>query len=85
MKLTYEKFTTLPMKVRILYVKKLLNELGYNLEESFKDDKHYKKALRKFQINNGYAGNCIIDINTFYSLIEQVKNYYDIWMSLKSR
>lgn len=85
MKLTYEKFATLPMKVRILYVKKLLNELGYNLEESFKDDKQYKKALRKFQINNGYAGNCMIDINTFYSLIKQVKNYYDIWMSLKSR
>ena len=85
MKLTYEKFSTQPMKVRILYVKKLLNALGYNLEESFKDDKCYKKALRKFQIDNGYAGNCMIDINTFYSLIEQVKNYDNLWNSLQSR
>ena len=45
--LTYEKFSTAPVKVRILFVKKLLNKLGFNLEETFIDDKHYKKALKK--------------------------------------
>ena len=41
--LSFHKFSMAPLKVRILYIKKLLNVLGYNLEETFYDDKHYKK------------------------------------------
>ena len=81
--LTYEKFSSSPMKVRILYVKKLLNKLGFNLEETFIDDKYYKKALKKFQSNNGFGENCVVSKDVFYCLIEQVKEFNNIWKNMK--
>lgn len=81
--LTYEKFSNAPMKVRILFVKKLLNELGFTLDETFIDDKCYKRALKKFQSNNGFGENCVVSKDVFYCLIEQVKDYKTIWKNLK--
>lgn len=79
----YEKFSTAPIKVRVLYVKKLLNNLGYNLEENFIEDKKYKTALKKFQADNNFGTNCIISKEVFYCLISQVKDYQLIWKNLK--
>jgi hypothetical protein len=81
--LTYEKFSTSPMKVRILYVKKLLNKIGYNLEETFIEDKGYKKALKKFQSNNGFGENCVVSKDVFCCLIEQVEDFDNIWKNMK--
>lgn len=80
---TYEKFSVAPVKVRILYVKKLLNALGYDLEETFIDDKYYKKALKKFQSNNGFGENCVVSKDVFYCLIKQVENFNIIWKNMK--
>lgn len=81
--LTYEKFSTTPVKVRVLYVKKLLNALGFNLEETFSEDKYYKKALKKFQSNNGFGENCVVSKDVFTCLIEQVEDYEIIWKNMK--
>ena len=81
--LTYEKFSTIPVKVRVLYVKKLLNTLGFDLTESFIEDKHYKKALKKFQATNGFGENCVVSKDVFYCLINQVKEHEVIWKNLK--
>lgn len=81
--LTYEKFSTAPVKVRTLYVKKLLNTLGYNLEETFSEDKLYKKALKEFQSNNGFSKNCVVSKEVFYCLIDQISNHYTIWQDMK--
>lgn len=81
--MTYEKFSTLPIKVRVLYVKKLLNTLNFNLEETFIEDKYYKRALKKFQSNNGFGENCVVSKDVFYCLINQVENYNEIWNSMK--
>ena len=80
--LSYEKFSMAPVKVRILYIKKLLNELGYNINENFKDDKQYKKALINFQKNNNFAGNCIISESVFYTFKNKVKDADKIWKSI---
>lgn len=81
--LTYEKFSTAPVKVRILYVKKLLNIVGFNLEETFAEDKYYKKALKKFQSDNDFGANCVVSKDVFYCLIGQVPNHERIWKNLK--
>ena len=81
--LTYEKFSTNPMKVRTLYVKKLLNKIGYNLEETFIEDKDYKKALKKFQSNNGFGENCVVSKDVFYCLIKHVEDFDNIWKNMK--
>lgn len=83
--ITFEKFSTLPIKVRVLFIKKLLNELGYNLEENFHEDKQYKKALKKYQESNNFSGNCIISHDVFNTITTQVSNHNDIWKSIKSR
>ena len=80
---TYEKFSTSPVKVRTLYVKRLLNSIGFSLEETFSEDKYYKKALKTFQSNNGFGANCVVSKDVFYCLIGQVKNYNDIWKNMK--
>lgn len=80
---TYEKFSTAPVKVRTIYVKKLLNNLGFNLEETFIEDKQYKKALKQFQADNGFGENCIVSKDVFYCLIKKVDNYKIIWKNLK--
>ena len=81
--LTYERFSTAPVKVRTLYVKKLLNTLDYNLEETFTEDKCYKKALKKFQSNNGFNENCVVSKDVFTCLISQVKEHEMIWKNMK--
>lgn len=81
--LTYEKFSISPMKVRVLFVKKLLNTLNYNLDETFTEDKHYKKALRKYQIDNGLAGNCMLDIKIYNLLKNDVPEFDTIWNNMK--
>ena len=81
--LTYEKFSTAPVKVRTLFTKKLLNKLGFNLEENFTEDKYYKRALKKFQSNNGFGENCIVSKDVFYCLIEQVEDFDIIWKNMK--
>lgn len=82
--LTYSHFSISPIKKRTLFVKKVLNTLGYNLEESVKEDKKYKKALKQYQINKGYAGNCIVDNKTFKDLLQDCPNYNNIWNGLKN-
>ena len=72
--LTYEKFSVAPIKVRVLYVKKLLNKLKFDLDENFNEDKKYKKALKKFQHDNGFGENCVVSKDVFYCLINQM-NY----------
>ena len=81
--LTYEKFSTAPVKVRTLYIKKLLNVLGYNLEETFSEDKSYKTALKEFQSNNGFSKNCVVSKEVFIVLINQISNHYSIWLETK--
>lgn len=81
--MNYFSFSVAPVKVRILFIKKLLNKLGYNLDESFKEDKQYKKALKDYQVKNGYGGNCIVSENVFKSFIEDVPEAIDIWKSMK--
>lgn len=83
--LTFEKFSVSPIKVRTLFIKKLLNELGYNLDENFLEDKKYKKSLRKYQIDNGFAGNCVISNDVFYSFMNNVSNAQLIWNNMKLR
>lgn len=81
--LTYEKFSIAPVKVRVLYIKKLLNKLEFNLDETFNEDKYYKKALKKFQSNNGFGENCVVSKDVFYCLINKVNNYDKIWNEVK--
>ena len=81
--LTYEKFSMAPVKIRVLYVKKLLNTLGFNINETFSEDKQYKKALKKFQSNNGFGENCVVSKDVFYCLIKLVKDYEIIWKNMK--
>lgn len=83
--ITYEKFSTVPVKVRTLYIKKLLNELGYNLIENFNEDKYYKRALKQFQKENCFGENCVVSKDVFYCLIDQVDNHDVIWKNLKMR
>lgn len=81
--LTYEKFSISPMKVRVLFVKKLLNTLNYNLDETFIEDKAYKKALKKYQMSKGLAGNCSLDIKTFNLLKDDIPCFNTIWNNIK--
>ena len=81
--LTFEKFSTAPVKVRVLYIKKLLNVLGFNLDETFAEDKYYKKALKKFQSDHNFSENCVVSKDIFYCLVGQVKNHESIWKNLK--
>lgn len=83
--ITFEKFSILPVKVRVLYIKKLLNTLGYNVQESFKEDKEYKKALRDFQVKNNFAPNCMISKEIYLFIINQVPNHKQIYNELKMR
>lgn len=80
--ITYEKFSVSPMKVRTLFVKKLLNKMNYNLKEDFYEDKQYKKALKHYQVSNGFAGNCIISHDVFYHLINNVHDANSIWNTI---
>lgn len=82
MKLTFEKFSVAPVKVRTLYIKRLLNKLGYNVPVNVQIDKLYKKALKRFQIENGFIGNCVITEDVFSNLISQVENHNEIWSNL---
>ena len=82
MKLTFERFLIAPVKVRTLFIKKLLNELGYDINETIYDDKQYKKALKQFQIKNNFIGNCVITNDLFLVLINNVTNYNEIWKKL---
>ena len=75
MKLTFEKFLIAPVKVRILFIKKLLKELGYDIPITIYDDKSYKKALKHFQIKNNFIGNCVITNDLFLMLINDFKNH----------
>lgn len=81
--ITYNSFSVSSMKKRTLFVRKLLNILGYELEESVKEDKKYKKALKSYQISKGFAGNCVIDIKTFESLLDDCPESNHIWKELK--
>lgn len=81
--ITFDKFSTAPMKVRILYIKKLLNVLGYNLEETFYDDKYYKKALKKFQIENNFTGNCVVTSDIFDVFINKIPEANKIWKDMR--
>jgi len=83
MTLTFEKFQIAPMKVRVLFVKKLLNCQGYALDENFLEDKHYKRALKKWQEDNNFGGNCMISHDVFYKLISFVSNYDNIWNDMR--
>lgn len=80
---TYNNFLISPIKKRVIFVKKILNYLGYNLEDSFKEDKSYKKALKNYQISKGITANCVIDIKTFENLIKDCPNSNAIWKELK--
>ena len=81
--LSFHKFSMAPLKVRILYIKKLLNVLGYNLEETFYDDKHYKKALKKFQIENNFIGNSIITSDIFDTFLNKIPEANKIWKDMR--
>lgn len=81
--LTYEKFSVSPMKVRVLFVKKLLNALSYNLDETFIEDKKYKRALKKYQTSKGLTGNCSLDIKTFNLLKDDIPDFDTIWNNIK--
>lgn len=81
--INFHRFSISPVKVRILYIKKLLNEIGYNLEENIYDDKLYKKSLKKFQIENNFVGNCTITPDVFNALLRKVPNANKIWESMR--
>ncbi len=81
--ITFDKFSIAPMKVRILYIKKLLNVLGYNLEETFYDDKYYKRALKKFQIENNFTGNCVVTSDVFDVFINKIPEANKIWKDMR--
>ena len=82
MSLTYQKFLSLPVKQRIIFTKKLLNELGFELIENHIDDKVFKKALKSFQESNNFCGNCVVSNDVFYSLISKVPNHSVLWKSV---
>ena len=77
--ITYEKFSVAPIKIRVLLIKKLLNNIGYKLEETYKEDKPYKKALKDYQEQNGFIGNCIINNSVFASFIKNIPQIDSIW------
>lgn len=81
--ITFNEFSVAPIKVRILYIKKLLNVLGYNLEETFYDDKYYKKALKKFQIENNFTGNCVVTSDVFNVFINKIPEANKIWKDMR--
>lgn len=81
--ITFDKFSISPMKVRILYIKKLLNKLNYNVDETFYDDKQYKKALKKFQIENNFTGNCVITSDVFDAFLNKVPEANKIWNDMR--
>lgn len=81
--ITFDKFSISPMKVRILYIKKLLNKLNYNVDETFYDDKQYKKALKKFQIENNFTGNCVITSDVFDVFLNKVPEANKIWNDMR--
>ena len=81
--ITYEKFSIQSIKTRTLFTKKMLNQLGYNLIEDVHDDKPFKKALKDFQVKNGFGGNCVASRDVFNCFTEQVPNYNDLWEQMK--
>ena len=81
--MTYEKFSIAPVKLRILYIKHLLNELGYNVSLNFLEDKEYKKALKDYQTKNNFIPNCVISNAVFYSFMDKIPTAKAIWKSLK--
>lgn len=80
---TFERFSVSPIKVRVLFVKHLLNQLNYDLDETYIEDKQYKKALKQYQTSKGITGNCVVDIKTFKSLITDVPSYNTIWKNMR--
>lgn len=82
--ITFEKFLVSPIKVRTLFTKKLLNKLNYGpLPETFIEDKLYKKALKKYQLDNNFGGNCVVSKDVFQSFVNYIPDINDIWNEMR--
>jgi len=66
--LTFVRFNSYPVKVRISMVETKLNELGYVCNTNGKRDRQYIEALKKFQSDNGLSPNAVVCIKTFETL-----------------
>ena len=82
--ISFDKFSLLPVKVRVILIKSILNDIGYKLDVSGIEDKQYKKALKKFQIDNGFVGNCMINDSLYNILINSTPNSNNIWKNIKN-
>ena len=79
----FQKLYIEKMKIKNIYIKKLLNVLGYNLDETFYDDKQYKRALKKFQLNNNFTGNCVVTEDVFNAFLNKIPEANKIWKDMR--
>lgn len=80
--ITFVRYSSLPMKVRIKILQKVLINLGYNLNISGIRDRDTIKALKKFQKENGLSQNAVVCSKTYeilniYNLSKNWSDNYD--------
>ena len=67
--ISYEHYQSFPVKVRLMWIQKILQKQGYNVSINGQKDKQTTKALKDMQIKNGLSGNSNIDLETFKLLL----------------
>ena len=67
--ISYEHYQSFPVKVRLMWIQKILQKQGYNVSVNGQKDKQTTKALKDMQIKNGLSGNSNIDVETFKLLL----------------
>lgn len=67
--ISYEHYQSFPVKVRLMWIQKILQKQGYNVSVNGQKDKQTTKALKDMQIKNGLSGNSNIDLETFKLLL----------------
>lgn len=77
-RLDYERYESYPVKVRFIWIQKILNNLGYPVEVNGQRDKPFVKALKKFQESQGLPGNAVINKELFVALLDNGGNKISI-------
>ena len=70
MRLDYERYESYPVKVRLLWIQRILVNLNYNVNLNGQRDKPFVKALKKFQEANGLSSNAVINKDLFIALLD---------------
>lgn len=63
--MSFNRYQSYSVKARLIWMQKVLYQLGYDLLVTGKRDKPTIKSLAKFQEDNGLTGNAVICETTF--------------------